>query len=141
MSADKKAHKYLTGVSALKNKLSQAFMEMPDEWDENKYDLVVLMMFTKNKYDEGFVDVKIKNIYVETHDGLKAFEYKIKGTIYKCLKLRKDMPYAAARFTREQVLKLDEDLTSMIKCKQITGQYGDFTVLYIETEYTDYEEF
>ena len=122
------------GVSALKHKLDMVYNNIPDGTQ-----LIAILQFTPNKYETNYSDVKVKNLYIQRGDRLENLDEKIKGTIYKCLKLKKSREYAVVKYSHK-TLSIDEELTGQVISEERIGEYGSFKILYLKTEWNDYEE-
>ena len=122
------------GISALKRKLDMVCNDIPEDRE-----LIAILQFTPNKYEADYSDVKVKNLYIQRGDRLENLDEKIKGTIYKGLKLKKSREYAAIRYSHK-TLTIDEKLTSQVISEERIGEYGSFKILYLKTEWNDYEE-
>ena len=121
------------GASALKRKLDMVCTNLADR------QIIAILQFTPNRFDPDYSDVKVKNMYIQRDNRLENIDEKIKGTIYKCLKLKTPRDYAVIRYTHRS-LSIDEELTSQVISEDRVGEYGTFKALYLKTEWNDYEE-
>ena len=126
--------KYMTGISTFKNSLDAMCRDHVTKSGE----LVAVIELSPNKYEEGFYDVKVKNLYKHSRGKLSIIEDKIKGVIYKCLKLKEPMEYAVIRYSNNSI-SIDEELTSKVIVEERVGKYGSFKVMYLRCEFSDFE--
>ncbi len=122
--------KYMVGISALKNSLNK---HVPKSGE-----LVAILELTPNRYEEEFYDVKIKNLYEYSQGKLSIIEEKVKGIIYKCLKLKEPREHVAVRYSKNS-LSIDEKLTAEVIVEDRVGKYGSFKIMYLKCEFSDFE--
>lgn len=98
MSPSKTSHK--TGVTAFKRSIEEALKDLQDELPEREQ-IIILVGFAKNRFDESFYDAKIKNYHwFNENDEVNLFgaEKELKGIVCKSFKLKIPGPFAALTF-------------------------------------------
>ena len=111
--------KYLVGAAALKNWLNSIYKKHISK----DSDLIAIFEFTQNKHENDFYDVRVKNLYSRKNDSLERIDEKIKSSMYKCIKLKEPKEFTVIKFSSNS-FSIDEELTSSIIVKEISGKYG-----------------